>query len=132
MIDNRERLIEIITVNAIQLWDSVLVGNKAPINEALYQLLKHPRPGDMVLEVTNRKAGIARIGTLLKVIKEPLDNWDEEEADEPAPLCEYWYIKDLNGDEQRWYNCHFIRVLDRYTDTIEEAQARGLYERNNI
>lgn len=124
----RDKLIEILVINAYKLWGATLTANRAPSNEALYQLLRHPQPGDMVLEVTNRRAGIAGIGTLLKVTKEPPDGWDEKEQGEPAPLCEYWYIRDLNGNEQRWFNCDFIRVIDQYIDPIEEARKRGLYD----
>lgn len=123
---DRDDAIDILIAYTHTLYSAMLTANRVPCNEALYRLLKNPLPGDMVLELTNRNKGHDCIGTLLKVTREPVDGWNEEE-DGPTPLETYWYICDVDGNEQRWFNCDFVRVLDRRVDPIREATSRGLY-----
>ncbi len=83
------------------LWSSVLIGGAPPATLAMRERMSHPRPGDLVLEISpfRREFDPDSIGTLLRVegdryVIEPLH----------AP-----------GTEQGWRNAEFIALPDAAT-----------------
>lgn len=85
----------------------------------LFEWMKDPKPGDLVLEVTSicRTDDIYRVGTLLRIEIgwfHDDDKWEqvkgEWNADEPRPTDTYWVIETLDGYEYRWSNCSFIKL----------------------
>src|ERR1700730_7666403 len=93
---DRDAIINLLIANARTVFSAAQVANRAPVNEALYQLLTHPQPGDMVLVLYTRyPTDVTCIGTFLKVTEEVVDDWDEQEYG-PLPRETCWYIRDLN------------------------------------
>jgi len=125
----REQVLSLLMVSALELWARTLDGGRSASTEAMYHVLSNPQPGDLVLEISSRQEdNWSRFGRLIKVVKEPIDDWSEEdeEINGPRPSETYWYIEDVDGEVHRWYNCVFIRVLDLRIDPIQEAKSRGL------
>lgn len=127
MIDRAE-IIRLLVVNAYHAWNNCLVGDPTPRIAELYKELSNPQVGDMVLETSTfgRKRRTPAIGRLTKVAREPAyptDEWNESE-DGPMPLDTFWYLTGLDGDEQRWANCTFIKVLEQYRPLSRAGEAR--------
>jgi hypothetical protein len=112
---NVARLME---VTAYNLYSACLVGNPAPFVARLYEQMKSPQSGDVVLEVSTiydeSRTG-TRLGRLVRVAAEPVftaTEWAEGggRPDEPIPTERVWYIALDGGREFRWTNATFIRV----------------------
>ena len=102
----------LLAVSAKNVYTACLVGNPAPIVATLYEQVKNPRVGDMVLEVSSyfcierewqKCKGVSHakkaIGRLLKIEK------DDE-------LGITYELELLDGSKMLWSNCMFIRILE--------------------
>lgn len=122
---NWERLVEITAYN---LHGACLVGNPAPKVAAMYERMKSPQVGDLVLEISTiwdpERVG-TRLGRLLRHVREPVYTPEEWGAngggDDPIPTESIWYIELADGREYRWHNASFIAVF-----TEIEAYGRPL------
>lgn len=123
---DRDTIISLLMTSARELWSRTLDGERSAWTEAMYHVLSNPRPGDLVLEITRRSNDLSRFGRLLRIVKEPIEGEWDEAVDGPRPSDTYWYIENANGEECKWYNCQFIRVLEQCIDPIKEAKARGV------
>ncbi len=105
---------------AYNLWSACLCSGPPMLNK-LFDELKNPKPGDLVMEVTTHRMKsmnpIEGIGTLVKITREPI--FTRERAiengygeNEEIPEEEVWTIKLVFGDgrELRWKNASFIKV----------------------
>lgn len=112
---DRSEIIRLLAISAYSAYLNTLVGNPAPRIAALYQEIKNPKEGDLVLETsTIGRRPTATIGRLLRVVKEPAmsaEEWDVP-VNGPVPNDTFWYIENLDGQEERWSNCSFIKVLE--------------------
>lgn len=116
--ENRE-LVSVIAELTMNLYRATLVGNPAPIAKEMQNSISHPHVGDLVLEISSsrkRHPFDGRLGWLIKIAQEPYDGKWDEEIDGPCPKDDYWYIQGIDGNEHRWHNCSFIRVLDKPVD----------------
>lgn len=69
----------------------------------LHQRMQHPKPGDLVIELTQmaRKFDPDRVGTLIRVEgREPNERWVIEPLLRP-------------GEEQGWLNSSFVAIPDK-------------------
>jgi hypothetical protein len=130
-------LLRLLALNAYQSYSNTLVGNAAPRIKELFQELREPKEGDLVLEVSTAAfmpqprfrehqeevlAEAAYIGYLEKHTREAVSQvyardepWDAEYEGGPEPTVEVFYIRTLlNGRLHRWHNARFIKVLDEY------------------
>lgn len=133
--DNKEleELAGLIGIAAYNAYGAVLVGDPAPVTEALYKRMQDVRVGDWVVEQTTilmtgnsgarhghyRKA-IDAVGKLLRITQEKVDFgdpsfvWNEAEEGRPHPTEKCFYIQTLDGREFRWTNASFISVPSEY------------------
>ena len=117
-----DELLKVCIACGYQAYKNSLVGNQAPVVRDYYQRVTALRPGDMVLEITNRSARpIDRIGRLISVGMEnpppevlSEEDYDEEEWGKPYPPYQemVWRIRTLDGREFRWWNANFIVIPD--------------------
>jgi len=117
-----DELLKVCAACGLQAYQNSLVGSPCPAVRAYYQRVTKPRPGDMVLEITNQAAPlIDRIGRLISVETEnpPPEVLSEEDYDEgewgrPYPPYQerVWRIRTLDGREFRWWNANFIMLPD--------------------
>jgi hypothetical protein len=126
-------LIRLLAVNARELYSSTLVGNPAPATKELGEIIKNPKVGDLVLELSRaiyiyadqfpgrydeELKESAYMGRLISITEEPIDRnseekWDEKEEGRPVPLEKVWVIeKLLDGSVVRWSNANFIKVIE--------------------
>lgn len=116
----------------LAMYDAVLVGNPAPVTKAAYERMTHPRPGDIVVEISRRgrdwprSSGVGRF--LFAADRKPRteEEWlDAERAGfwrarkrDPRPnvepdMLDYFYIDPLDGAQRAcWENAQFIAVPD--------------------
>lgn len=82
------------------LWSAVCVGNPCPHVEKLHRRMTNPRPGDLVMEITD----FTRLtcGWLEKVAEERIGTSDNEER--------AFYIIRPGGYRERWVNAEFIAL----------------------
>jgi hypothetical protein len=119
-------MVWLLAASAKQVYNSCLVGNPAPSVARRLELLQHPRPGDLVLEISalgvrGREPVVGRlIGTAKLSLESP--DWDVD-ADGPLPLIDYWFIETVFGELQTWENCKFIRVFEDWIDDRIEEDA---------
>lgn len=119
----RDELIRLLGVSALQVWVGALAI--AATEPRLYLEIKDPKVGDLVIEITSlghrrnsNAAASSGFGRLTAVRKQLItevgdgDDWDVE-VDGPIPTDTYWYITTLDGKEERWSNCRFIKVLEK-------------------
>lgn len=98
---------------------SALIAHRTAHQQALYERMTHPRPGDYVYEVSfiyGRPDHRERYtGYLLRVADEPYEDHD----DEPPPTRDVWYVQygPADDDVVRWENCTF-RVIPIGSDTF--------------
>jgi hypothetical protein len=118
-----ERLLE---ASAYTVYMATLIGNAPPAIRALSAWLKHPQPGDLVLEIStiHQADRVGRLGILERVEQEYADPEDAAlpEADRPGTEPVY-YLRGLNGRPARWFNASFIRVV------TDPSQYDRLHER---
>lgn len=77
-------------------------------------MIAPPQPGDLIMEISTiwrRDRDAARLGRLVRCGREPIPDW-EEERDGANPGEVVWHIQPDGGEEHRWVNAHFIRVLE--------------------
>lgn len=115
-----DRLLMICEACGLQAYRNSLVGT-APAVRDYYQRVIAPRPGDMVLEISNRSARlIDRVGQLISVGMEdpPPETLSKEDCDKewgrpyPSYQEKVWRIQTLDGREFRWWNAYFIVIPD--------------------
>lgn len=107
----------------MEIWDSCLVGNPAPAVQRRYELMKNPRPGDLVLEISScgRKTWPGRaLGYLIFVCKakpRTAEEWlDAVDAgywkmDSVRGYGPYWLVDPIDGSQRTfWNDARFIRV----------------------
>jgi hypothetical protein len=133
-----DELLKVCAACGLQAYRNCLVGNAAPAVRDYFQRVTSPRPGDMVLEISNRSAPpIDRIGRLISVGMEnpppevlSEEDYDEEEWGRPYPPYQekwniqeeqrikrmVWRIRTLDGRECRWQNANFIVIPDGITE----------------
>lgn len=124
-------LITLLALNAKHLYRSTLVGNRAPCNDKLHEEMTTLRPGDLVVETSSLgRSDDARqsIGRLI-ITKLELVPYSEPDEDDPYG---YWdtftYIETFDGELCRWSNCHFIRVLDHYFDSMSYVESSQMIQ----
>jgi len=120
-----DELLKVCAACGLQAYQNSLVGNPCPAVRDYYQRVTKPRPGDMVLEITNRAAPlIDTIGRLISVEMEnpppevlSEEDYDEEEWGRPYPPYQekVWRIRTLDGRKFRWWNADFIVIPDGIT-----------------
>jgi hypothetical protein len=77
-----------------------------------WKRMDHPILGDLVIELSTGAQQVNAIGYLEKVVEEPVQPWDEEENEEPAPLEKVTYIRLLmDSSTCRWTNARFVTIL---------------------
>ena len=121
-------------VNAYQVYMGTLHSCSAPITRELAEIIRAPRPGDLVMEISTiymPERDEFRFGRLLRKVNEPTrtqEEWAEEggRQDEAVPMQIVWYIELPDAREYRWHNAGFIRVLDEpvfWEETLRRAKA---------
>lgn len=115
-----DKLLTMCIACGLQAYRNSLVGNPCPAVRDYFQRVTSPRPGDMVLEITNRSAPpLDRVGRLISVGMEnpppevlSEEDYDEEEWGRPYPPYQekVWRIRTLDGREFRWWNADFIVI----------------------
>ena len=87
------------------LWSRANVGSPAPATAQLRKRMRHPRPGDLVIEISGfgRTFDPDSVGRLVRI----------EHADD-LDLTRY-VVAPLGrpGEEQGWQNAEFVAVPDR-------------------
>lgn len=74
-----------------------LALNNTPFCNSMYEAMRNPKPGDLVLEVSaGARMELRGLGYLVKDVS-------EKDADGGVIRC-------LDGTEQRWDNAQFVRV----------------------
>jgi hypothetical protein len=126
------RLRRLVACNGYAAYQLTLVGNPAPFVQEVGDRIRHPQPGDVVLETStfyhwarkpDGEPGPA-LGVLLRKVQEPImsrEQFDKLHADgdyynepdetyESLPTELIWYIEPLDGavPEYRWHNADFI------------------------
>ncbi len=125
---------------AWHLRNATLVGSPAPKVQAMYERMRHPQPGDYVVESTwgwGRRAGaddrLKAFGILIAHRMEWASTWDEFVAEVGADLAfddnrsraDAWYVQygPDAADVCRWTNAEFVMVpVGR--DAFKEAEPR--------
>lgn len=99
--------------------DYLTLSNPAFFKSEYRERHVKPKIGDMVAELTAYFApAIKRVGELLSITEEPYPDWDEE-LNGPASTRPVYTIRGLDGQEQRWENCHFVTVpVKSYNESI--------------
>ena len=114
-------LLKVCAACGLQAYRMCLVGNPALAVRDYLQRITSPRPGDMVLEISDRSARpIDRIGRLISVgMENPSpgvlsQEYTEEERAESYPTYQkkVWKIRTLDGRELHWWNADFIVISD--------------------
>lgn len=120
--------LRLVATLAYNLNSATLVGDPAPFVERLGERIRHPQPGDLVLEETTAARRLAEetfdssgLGWLIREVREPVwseDEWDEDEREmeRPRPYSEcpterVFYVDRLDGGgEIRWRDASFIAI----------------------
>lgn len=119
----QQELLEMLRANVLLVRAGIMVGNQAPSVRKVYDAAFSPRPGDLVIETSMIYYAIEpkRIGTLLREVREEIPGVDP--LPDGRPQTErVFYIRDLDGVEQRWVNADFMRIardlrdVDQMTD----------------
>jgi len=116
---HQDRLIAL----AFFLQDACLVGNPAPVVRRMYERIKNPQVGDLVVETSRRRGGNSHmaLGILLERRQEwwsTDEDWERSKREDDAltdadrSTDDAWYIQYGSGahDVCRWTNCMFIMV----------------------
>jgi len=97
--------IELLYYAGRALWLSVLVGDPAPATVRLRDRMRHPRPGDLVIEISSfsRTFDPDAVGRLVRIENgHDMDRCRHVTAPLGRP-----------GEEQGWRNAEFVAVPDR-------------------
>ena len=95
------RLLEVL---AYAVYSPMLIGNRPPSTERLYQRMTHPVVGDLVVEVTaiyqseiSGASDWSHLGILERV---------EHDSDD----LPWYFLRGLDGYQKRWWNAAFVAV----------------------
>lgn len=123
-VPNQEQLIRLIEINAYGVYTGML-GNFSAFAKSLYERIKAPQIGDLVLEISTLRHASHdgnRLGQLLRDVREPvftqvqIDEFAANGEDTTDPYFSQTerivYIQTLDGREFRWHNADFIAVAD--------------------
>lgn len=127
---NLGRIVRLLELAAYKIWDACLVGNQCEKTREMFEDMKNPKPGDLVIEKSTLYAGkmrgtdgkmescgICGIGYLVKIERESI--WTEEqvkingwklENDGPIPTEKVIYLKLFDGREIRWTNADVLKI----------------------
>jgi hypothetical protein len=130
---DKEKLIELLCLNAYQVWTASLSATGSQNGREQYEFCKKVAPGDLVVEISTiwrRSLDCGRIGRLVKIEQRP--RWTRAEMDmqgcepdEEIPIETYYEVERLtDGGVVEWTNCTFIRV----TETIVSWQEKNYPE----
>jgi hypothetical protein len=134
-------LLKLVAINAYAAYCNSMT-HRAPQYTAQYERTVHPKPGDVVLEVTTvfrlgdaftkTERQYAGLGVLLREVMEPIVATESlaemhaagdfyrnlTETIDDIPKEKVFYIRPLDGSvpEFRWSNAKFIRVLSSLAD----------------
>lgn len=121
----REELARLIAMAGYAAWCATLIGNAPPSTKALYDRMRAPQPGDLVVETSTLHRtpwDPGAVGRLLRTAMEPRwtrERWiaDGGDADEPIRTEQIWYVAPFvptqdGRDEVRWWNASFIAIPD--------------------
>jgi hypothetical protein len=118
-------LARLVAINGYAAWSATLVGDPAPSVRALYDRMRDPQPGDLVLETSTgyrEPWDPGALGYLDRVVMEPAmspEQWAEgADEGEPLPYEQIWYVRPFVPTEDgkwevRWHNASFIALPDR-------------------
>lgn len=114
---------------ARHLQTATLVGNQAPIAAEIYQRIRHPRVGDLVVESsvgTHTKDPLRKVPAFGYLIEKRREWWhtdaewaallaedpDAYGGDDQRPTDTAWYVQygPAPGDVYRWVNCDFLAI----------------------
>jgi hypothetical protein len=112
---------------ARHLQTASLVGNPAPVVQRIYERIKNPQPGDLVVESSTgvRTRDLDTRTKAFGILIEHRNEWWETDAeweaqkraegwddDEDRRVDHAWYIQYGNdpGDVCRWVNCDFLAI----------------------
>lgn len=121
------KLVKLLKINAYNTYKATLIGGAPAYTTALFDELSHPKPGDLVMEVTTHymknRDTLEGIGRLNRIAQEPICT--PEEAKEagyvdgeeiPKHTVYYVALEFDDGRELRWHNAKFIKVKEDNTD----------------
>lgn len=116
------------------LWTATLVGNQAPIVKRMFERMRQPVIGDLVMEYgAPFMTGEDRLNAL-GILVEHRTEWVHTEAvwerigaeyielNEVRPTEEAWYVQYGNAavDICRWANCDFVAVPAQFKQFMED------------
>lgn len=101
---NQDDLLKIIQVISVEL---------ACSSSQAAQVVRNPRPGDLVFEQSSRR--MDGIGRLILHRKEFVKFTEPEDEEHLGYDDEFWYIEMLDGELAKWNNCGFYRILEKTT-----------------
>ncbi|WP_330253102.1 hypothetical protein OG874_00355 [Nocardia sp. NBC_00565] len=119
MTDERTRLAEYVYNLGHALHSMACHGNPPRSGELAYKRMSHPRPGDLVVEISGWRKTFDpdAVGRLIRIDGDP-------------KLADRWVIEPLlrPGEEQGWGNAQFVAVpdidsLDRWSGLYDELEA---------
>lgn len=130
---------------ATHLHTACLVGNPAPVVQRMYDRMRDPQPGDLVVETSTRHATDLetrhkRLGILIEHREEWWETDQEWEAykaedgtltDADRRTDHAWYVQYGQGPDFvcRWVNCEFIALpigQDTFERPIGERDGAGV------
>lgn len=120
----KDQTLNLLRLNAYNLWSATLCAGPPKLT-SLFDELRNPKPGDLVMEVTTfwktTRDPLEGIGRLQRIVREPTctpEQWEENgNEDQPIPDQQIYYITlDFDdGREFRWHNAMFVKVKeDKY------------------
>ena len=115
-------LCRLVAVNASRAYDASMYGSSSPMAVGMFERMRTPRVGDLVLEISSggfkagRDAGRC-LGRLLKIEMLPYPRDEEEPLDEPIRSRDVWTIERADGEGlAHWEDCRFIAVYETWYD----------------
>jgi len=101
--------LRLLKVSAYNLYKATLCSSNAPKMADLRQELWHPKPGDLVLEISSFHQNLDSLENIgrLKEIKD----WPYAE-DGTGPSRKVYVLELFDGREFTWENCDFIKVFE--------------------
>ena len=120
----RHELAWLIAHSGYLAYRATLIGNAPPSTRLLFERMRNPRPGDLVLETTTYHRepwDPGGLGYLDRIVFEPMcteDEWDDEDGPYAScPTDKVWYVRPFvptadGKTEVRWHNADFIALPD--------------------